>query len=190
MPGRRDGFVGVRVDAARDAAGARTPSVAPTRWASCMLGYLLVTVTAPSLACTRNTVADGDGAPPGSAEAPGRARTLRVGNPSRGVDDQPDYDAMARELRSRIAARLPDPLPTVAEACRDMLGAAATSYAAPEGEAPAADAVVRAVVDADRSGCERETSPAAATCVAMLLREAAGEYPWLLDQCSRAFPKL
>lgn len=180
MRGRRDGFVGEH----RGVGG--RPVMRRARWRS---GHTLVIAAMLATACTRNGVADADGAPPGTVDAPARGRTLRVGNPSRGVDDQPDYDAMARELGSRVAPRLPDPLPPASDACREMLAALVEAHAPNDGAA-APEPVVRAVAQADRSSCERQTSPAAATCVAMLLRENAGEYPWLLDQCSRAFPKL
>jgi hypothetical protein len=118
-----------------------------------------------------------------------RGRVLEVGNPSRGADEQPDYDGMAKALRSRIASRLPDPLPATGPACSAMLDAAKAAYG--RSEFDASDAVARLAVthDADLAACERATSASAAACVAIVLEDEGGEWPWVLDQCMRAFPK-
>jgi hypothetical protein len=116
------------------------------------------------------------------------AQTLNVGNPSRGLDQQPDYEGEARALHDSIAKRLPDPLPSAHDACGAMLAAAVELYVVTEADATAQRASLRASHDADLQACERATSPAAASCVRLLLDEQAGEWPWLLDQCSRAFP--
>ncbi len=137
----------------------------------------------------RPSGSDGGGADAGRA-ARGDGRTLPVGNPSRGIDDQPDYDGMAQQLRSRMQPRLPQPLPDAATACAQMLAAAADFYAQTEADASEQHSRLRATHDVDRQACEAETSPAAAVCVALSLTDTAGELPWLLDQCSRAFPKL
>jgi hypothetical protein len=118
-----------------------------------------------------------------------RERVLNVGNPSRGIGDQPDYDREARALRDRIAPRLPDPLPNAHEACTAMLAAASQLYVVTEVDATDQRAALRATHDADLRACEAQTSPAAASCVQLLLDDQAGEWPWLLDQCSRAFPR-
>jgi hypothetical protein len=86
-----------------------------------------------------------------------------------------------------VLPRLPDPLPDGKAACSQMLDAVAESYAQVD-DAPAV-AVLKATREAELATCAAETSAAAAVCVALLAREQAGEYPWLLDQCSRAFPR-
>lgn len=135
------------------------------------------------------------GDPPMVAPQPARtddsagARVLNVGNPSRGLDEQPDYDGQARALRDRLAPRLPDPLPSSQQACAAMLDAAVELYAKAEVDATSQRAALRATRDADLQTCQADTSPAAASCVRLLLAEQAGEWPWLLDQCSRAFPR-
>ncbi len=40
----------------------------------------------------------------------------------------------------------------------------------------------------DLRSCVAETTPTAAACVAVLIRRRKAELPWLLDQCSRAYP--
>ncbi|MBX7083554.1 MAG: hypothetical protein K1X88_30375 [Nannocystaceae bacterium] len=137
----------------------------------------------------RPSGSDGGGAD-GGAAGRGDGRTLPVGNPSRGIDDQPDYDGMAQQLRLRMQPRLPQPLPDAATACAQMLAAAADFYAQTEADASEQHSRLRATHEVDRAACEAETSPAAAVCVALSLADTAGELPWLLDQCSRAFPKL
>ena len=116
-------------------------------------------------------------------------QVLNVGNPSRGLDQQPDYDGEARALHGRIAMRLPDPLPSAHDACASMLAAAAELYVVSEADATAQRAALRASHAEDLRACEAETSPAAASCTKLLLEDGAGEWPWLLDQCSRAFPR-
>jgi hypothetical protein len=154
---------------------------------------LALTVLALLSACPRT----GDGAP-GTPDRPagdGSGRVLRVGNPSRGVDEQPDYDRSALEVRARVQGRIPEPAPPVREACTEMLDAAAAMYGRTEGSAEGstdgAAQVQRlhATRERDLAACEAETSPQAAVCVALLLTEEAGEWPWLLDQCARAFPR-
>jgi hypothetical protein len=72
-----------------------------------------------------------------------------------------------------------------------MLDAAAAMYGRTEGSTDGAAQVQRlhATRERDLAACEAETSPQAAVCVALLLTEEAGEWPWLLDQCARAFPR-
>jgi poly-gamma-glutamate synthesis protein (capsule biosynthesis protein) len=116
-----------------------------------------------------------------------------VGNfDPRGVQAQPDYDGEAARLRRRVEGRLPDPLPSSSRAaCSAMLDAAARFYAAVAPD-DAARQESQAQLQATRAGsqrsCEAETSIAAAACATLLLDEQAGELPWVLDQCSRAFP--
>ncbi len=133
---------------------------------------------------------DGTSRVPSGPKQPQEAgeQTLPVGNPARGYEAQPDYDAQAAELRVRVAPRLPDPLPPVHEACTQMFDAAAAYYGRSEPKAESPVKALAASHAADLAACERETSPAAARCVALLVAEDVGELPWLLDQCSRAFP--
>jgi len=135
----------------------------------------------------------GDGAgttsPTPTAGADGESRVLNVGNPARGLDAVPDYDAQAQALRADVAPRLPDPIPDTTTACTQMLAAVGEYYAQTEREATPQHAALQATHDSELKACVAETSAAAASCVALLAREQAGEYPWLLDQCSRAFPR-
>lgn len=116
-------------------------------------------------------------------------RVLRVGNPSRGVDEQPDYDKMALEVRDRVESRLGDPLPPVHDACVGMLDAAVAMYRRTEADGTMQASRLDATRERDLAACESETSASAAVCVTLLLGDEAGEWPWLLDQCSRAFPR-
>lgn len=118
----------------------------------------------------------------------GEAQVMRVGNQAKGVQEQPDYDASAATVRDAVEGRLPDPLPDEETACRAMLEAVHAQYVEQEGRGSEAVAALEATRDDDMTGCVQETSPAAASCVTILTRQGEGEYPWLLDQCSRAFP--
>ena len=113
---------------------------------------------------------------------------MRVGNQAAGIEQQPNYDREAKQIREAVKDRLPDPLPSPAAACVAMYDAAIASYARTEGST---SPPVRTLEKTRRDGlasCEAETSPAAAACVAVLAAQDGGEFPWLLDQCSRAFP--
>lgn len=112
-----------------------------------------------------------------------------VGNQAKGVADQPDYDREATALRERVLGRLPEVLPEIAQACERMLTAVLAHYTALDGEASEAVRWLQATRASDLAACRDETSPAAATCVALLIEDREGEYPWLLDQCMRAFPR-
>jgi hypothetical protein len=112
----------------------------------------------------------------------------RVGNQVRGFDAIPDWDAEARRTREDVIARLPDPLPEADAACRDMLAAAIAHYESLDGAQGQSVAQLRTAQAEDLRACREQTTPAAATCVTILLADHGGEYPWLLDQCSRAFP--
>ncbi len=155
----------------------------------------LVTVLATMAIVTGCPRTDGSGsssnpeveAPPRSDSGPGQ-RTIRVGNQARGVQDQPDYDRAALEIRERVEDRLPRPPPSADQACEAMLSAVAAQLVATEGADARAVKVLEATRAADHRACVRQTSPAAAACVRILVSEQEGEYPWLLDQCSRAFP--
>lgn len=109
------------------------------------------------------------------------------------MEDQPDYDAEAATLRRKVRPRLPDPLATdPREACIRMLDAAEAFYRDVERDETAGRQTIewlRTSREEDLRACVAETSPAAAACVTVLLGDRDAELPWLLDQCSRAFPK-
>ncbi len=131
------------------------------------------------------------GSPPPPA-APSAPPTRTANNDARGAGIQPDYDGEAVLLREQLLPRLPDPLPADRRtACTAMLDAAASFYADIESEpAPRAQlqADLKTTRDAELLACERETSVRAASCVRLRLADRDAELPWLLDQCSRAFP--
>ena len=152
----------------------------------------LVVVAAFALTACSGT---GDGStgtrsPRSEPAAPGSGRTIgHVGNQASGIDAIPDWDAAALRVREQIDPRLPRPLPAPKDACAAMLDAAVRHYAATEGQGSPAVVAIERSRAADERACTVDTSPAAATCVTILLGESAGEYPWLVDQCSRAFPR-
>jgi hypothetical protein len=114
--------------------------------------------------------------------------TRRVGNQAAGIEEQPDYDRQAEAIRVAVEDRLPDPLPQPKAACVAMFDAAIAAYTQAEGST---SPPVRTLQKTRRDGieaCQADTSPAAAACVAVLAASDGGEFPWLLDQCSRAFP--
>lgn len=146
-------------------------------------------------ACARGPEANTSGAsraPERSEAEPAPAstsKTVRVGNQVPGYESQPNYDAQAEGIRQSVAARLPDPLPRSATACATMLDAARDYYARNEGKASAAGQVLAQTRKQDADACVRETSPAAASCVIVLLQDQAIEYPRALDLCMRAYKK-
>jgi len=106
---------------------------------------------------------------------------------------QPDYDGEADALRQQITPRLPEPLATDRRAaCTAMLDAAVAFYSDIEPD-PTARAQLLADLQATRAAdlghCEQTTSVRAATCVQLRLADRDAEFPWLLDQCTRAFPE-
>lgn len=118
----------------------------------------------------------------------------RVGNPSNtGMDTVPDWNALARDLRARVGPRMPDALPTDPKAaCARMLDEALAFYVETEinpEHQRRRRAEMASTRDADLKGCVADTSVAAATCVTILLGDRNTEFPWLLDQCSRAYPR-
>lgn len=132
----------------------------------------------------------------GAVDPPPRASKTppRTANPDRrGFDNQPDYDAEAAALREYVDPRLPTPIPSdPAAACAAMMAAADALYAAIETDPRRQEelqAALAASRDDDLAACARETSPRAAACVATLLADRSAELPWLLDQCSRAYPE-
>ena len=143
----------------------------------------LLVLTAPS-GCLRD---NGNNAPNGAAQL-----QSRVGNNDpRGVDDQPNWDQQASELKRRVDPRLPNPLPTDKQAaCAAMLDEAAAFYKHVEAEPERSErmAELEQTRARDLEACVRETSVAAALCVKILLGDRDSEFPWLLDQCSRAYP--
>src|SRR5690606_26392024 len=74
--------------------------------------------------------------------------------------------------------------------CGAMLDEALAFYQHVEGgeQREARIAELQSTRERDLEGCIRETSIAAALCVTILLRDRDSEFPWLLDQCSRAYP--
>lgn len=139
------------------------------------------------------TPADSDVAPPQARPAAAPSGPTRTANnDARGAGVQPDYDGEAALLREQIAPRLPDPLPSDRRAaCSAMLDAATTFYGTIESE-PAARTQLLADLQstraADLAACEKDTSVRAATCVQLRLTDRDTELPWLIDQCTRAFP--
>jgi len=117
----------------------------------------------------------------------------RVGNDDpRGVDDQPDWERQARELKQRVDPRMPAKMPTdKLEVCTKMVDEVSSFYISietdPEQRATRM-AQLQQTRDSDIAGCVEETSVAAAVCVTILLEDRDSEFPWLLDQCSRAYP--
>ena len=129
---------------------------------------------------------------PASPTSPTPPRpAFTANNDARGAGSQPDYDGEARTLRDAISPRLPATLPDPRAACTAMLDAAATFYdsvARDDASRTQLAADLKTTRSADQSRCEQETSPRAATCVALRLADRDAELPWLLDQCTRAFP--
>lgn len=162
--------------------------VTPMRAACEAPGPALAGLFALVLGCTNPPVGTGPAPPPAS---PSPALTRTANNDARGAGSQPDYDGEARLLHDRMAERLPDPLPERAAACTQMLDAAVVFYSAVEREeAPRAQVLadLQATRAADQARCEQETSARAATCAALRLADRDAEFPWVLDQCVRAFP--
>ena len=144
--------------------------------------------------------AKGDASGPTGATPPPRAVVpastplrvpVRVGNHDpRGVEHQPDYNGKALQLRHSLVHDLPAPLPSAKVACGEMLDAARRYYRLDETDSrrrASLMARMQATHERDLAACVQETSPAAALCTAILLRRQHSEFPWALDQCSRAF---
>jgi hypothetical protein len=150
----------------------------------------LATLTASfiTLAAVTGCIRDSNG-----GKVPNSQLKARVGNDDpRGADDQPDWNREALELKQRVDPRMPATLPTDKQAvCEAMLDEAAAFYVSLERE-PERRELRRAQLaetrGRDLDGCIRETSIAAAVCVTILLGDRDSEFPWLLDQCSRAYP--
>jgi len=147
---------------------------------------LLLLVPALALGCAKDP---GSGGGPGAAtpSKPG-VGSIRVGNQVKGVEAQPDYNAEAEEIRQSVEGTLPSPLPSPKAACNTMFDAVISMYRRVDGDGARSVVLLEATRDADQLACESETSSAAAACVAVLITRDGGEFAWLLDQCSRAFP--
>lgn len=144
-----------------------------------------------ALACTTPPSGPNPAAPPATSGPPSKRTSFTANNDARGAGSQPDYDGEAAALRNIIAPRLPTTLPDPRAACTAMLDAAAkfydfTSQADPTRDALLAD--LKSTRPTDQTRCEQDTNPRAATCVALRLADRDAEFPWLLDQCTRAFP--
>jgi len=128
----------------------------------------------------------------GTAPASDTIQGRVANNDPGGVDDQPDWDQQARELKQRVDSRMPETLPSDKRAaCTAMLDAVSEFYVAVETDAEQRQNQMAQLLqtrDTDIDGCVRETSVAAAVCVTILLGDRDSEFPWLLDQCSRAYP--
>lgn len=149
-------------------------------------------------ACT--PAPEGRSAPPGpddrpapapARESPPAGRTAN--NDARGFANQPDYDGEAALLKEQVSRRLPDPLPADRKAaCAAMFAAADALYREIDPDEGSRERTLKALQAsraADLAACERETSVRAAACVTVRLADRDAELPWLLDQCSRAFPE-
>jgi len=126
--------------------------------------------------------------PTGEDAPPGRGRVVgNVGNNASGLADQPDWDASAKRIAQRMQGRFPATLPASDAACDKMLDAARDHYRQTDGEDSDAVKRLAATRSAEHTTCVRETTPKVAWCVATLVAEDIGEFPFLLDQCQRAF---
>lgn len=173
--------------------------VSPLEWRSCANSVSRRwRVIGPSLVLAAACSGRGDGATGGTQRPNGGgpegpqnpwSGVGHVGNQVRGIDAIPDYDQEAQYLRDRVEPQLPDPLPSPQAACVTMLDAARRFYVDTEGEDSTAVATMARTREADLGACVEHTAPAAATCVAVLMAQSEGEFPWVLDQCSRAYPK-
>ena len=139
-------------------------------------------------ACAKDPGPGRNGGPGLAAPSKPGVGSIRVGNQVKGVEAQPDYDAEAEEIRSRVDGSLPDPLPSPKAACNTMFDAAISMYRRVDGDGARSVTLLEATREDDQAACEKETSAAAAACVAVLITRDGGEFAWLLDQCSRAFP--
>ncbi len=154
---------------------------------------LAMSVFMSGTGCPRDVNRPGFGEPPMVPSA-SSARDEPVGNDDpRGAGRQPDYDGEARALRDAMLARLPDPLERKVErVCTTMLAAVSRFYRETESDTRhrglALGRVAATHVD-DLAACVATTSTEAAACVTVLLAEKNAEFPWLLDQCMRAFPR-
>lgn len=121
------------------------------------------------------------------------AELAPVGNGSGdSVDAQPDWEGMAQDLRQRVDSRLPTEFPPIDQACGAMLEEAVAFYESVERDALDKSRrmeELKASRNEDQEACVAESSDQAVACVTILLGDRDSEFPWLLDQCSRAYPK-
>ena len=150
-----------------------------------------------SLACSsgcRHEAPQGQSTATGAEPRPPGSTGSKVGNSDpHGVENQPDWEEMAKELRVRVGPRMPPELPSdETVACNQMLDAVVEFYDATERSEARREqrrAELAATREADLRDCVATTSIEAAVCVSILLRDRNSEYPWLLDQCDRAYPR-
>lgn len=163
------------------------------RLAAPLVAALVACSQPPEPGSSTRTPARGDPAAQQPSETPAEP-TGRVANyDPRGVEHQPDYDGEAAALRDRIAWRMPKQIPSDSKkACAAMFGEVDAFYREVEREPAPRERALKTLQDTraeDLEACVGGTSPAAATCVTVLLADRDTEFPWLLDQCMRAFPK-
>lgn len=174
----------------RDRPGARWRA-ALALWATC-LGGLAGAACTPSPTGASQSPRTGE--PASTAARPPASADVRTANPDRrGFDNQPDYESEAAALREYVDGRLTAPLARDrATACAAMFEAVDAFYASVEYASEARRREVAQALaqsrEADLAACTRETSLKAAACVTLLLGDRTAEFPWLLDQCARAYP--
>ena len=149
---------------------------------------LFLLLPALALACVKDPGSTPGGGPGAATPSKPGVGSIRVGNQVKGVEAQPDYDAEAEGIRQSIEGTLPSPLPSPKAACNTMFDAVISMYRRIDGAGAGSVALLEATREADQASCEAETSSAAAACVAVLITRDGGEFAWLLDQCSRAYP--
>ena len=151
-----------------------------------MLALLAACATPPA---DRNASQPQPASPANSTGASSPTRTANTD--ARGAGMQPDYEGEAALLRDQMLTRLPATLPADRRtACTGMLDAAATFYAGIEPDPRSKlQANLTATRADDQTRCERDTSIRAASCVQVRLGDRNAELPWLIDQCTRAFPE-
>lgn len=153
-----------------------------------MSRLLLLLAPVLALACAKDPGSAAGRGPGATTPSKPGAGSIRVGNQVKGVEAQPDYDAEAEEIRQSVEGTLPSPLPSPKAACNTMFDAVISMYRRVDGNGARSVTLLEATREADQASCEAETSSAAAACVAVLITRDGGEFAWLLDQCSRAFP--
>lgn len=174
-------------------------ALAPSPRLLCTVGLVLSlplneACQTPETALTSPSSASGAGGdPPRTSQGQEQPKQARTANPDgRTFDNQPDYDAEAAGLREFVAPLLPSPPPSDPQAaCKDMYAAVDRFYSAIETAPHRRQELQRNLIasrDDDLRSCVAETTPTAAACVAVLLGRRTAELPWLLDQCSRAYP--
>ncbi len=120
-------------------------------------------------------------------------RAWRVANAVPGYAAQPDYDAMAADLRGRVVVL--GSVGSGEQACEAM-HEAVVAYYERLGSEDALD-MLRATTSENVAGCARTLSESAARCVPFVFTHpevlAPGEVleaAFVVDQCARAFPRV